>query len=58
MVARHATLKMAQAALQNPDNVVSEVAKRLNLTTTTLCTYLNGDGSLKEAGVRVMERSF
>jgi DNA invertase Pin-like site-specific DNA recombinase len=53
-----ATLKMAQVALQDPNTVVMEVAKRLNLTTTTLYTYLNGDGSLKEAGERVMRRSF
>ena len=38
------------AAMSDRNSVAHEVAKRLNVTTTTLYTYVNGDGSLKEAG--------
>jgi hypothetical protein len=31
------------------------VAKRLNLTTTTLYTYVNGDGTPKSAGQAVLD---
>jgi hypothetical protein len=31
------------------------VAKRLNLTTTTLYTYVNGDGTPKAAGQAVLD---
>lgn len=44
------TVKMAVAAMSDRNSVAHEVAKRLNITTTTLYTYVNGDGSLKEAG--------
>jgi len=39
----------------SPTNA-SEVAKRLGITTTTLYMYLNGDGSLKEAGQSIIRR--
>jgi hypothetical protein len=35
--------------------VAAEVAKRLNLTTTTLYTYVNGDGTPKAAGQAVLD---
>jgi hypothetical protein len=44
------TLKMAMTAMADPQSVASDVAKRLGITTTTLYAYVNGDGSLKEAG--------
>ena len=47
-------LKMAMSAMSSPQAVVSEVAKRLGITTATLYVYLNGDGSLKEAGNRLL----
>jgi predicted transcriptional regulator len=31
-----------------------DIAKKLNITTTTLYDYVNGDGSLKEKGENVM----
>lgn len=49
-----ATLKMAAAAMSDPKSVASEVAKRLNITTATLYTYVNGDGSLKAAGAKLL----
>jgi len=50
-----ATLKMAMAALADPNNNATEVARRLGLTRTTLYTYLNGDGSVKAVGQRLLE---
>jgi hypothetical protein len=49
------TLMMAMSALSDPKTNASEVAKKLGTTTTTLYLYLNGDGSLKEAGQNIME---
>lgn len=48
------TIKMAVAAMSDRNSVAHEVAKRLNITTTTLYTYVNGDGSLKEAGTKLL----
>lgn len=50
-----ATLKMAAAAMSDPKSIASEVAKRLNITTATLYTYVNSDGSLKPAGIKLVE---
>jgi hypothetical protein len=50
-----ATLKLAMKALEDKSITVQEVAKKLNMTTTTLYMYLNGDGSLKEPGYKVMK---
>jgi predicted DNA-binding transcriptional regulator AlpA len=33
-----------------------EVARRLGMTTTTLYEYVNGDGSLKQAGQALFEQ--
>ncbi|OAI01503.1 recombinase family protein [Methylomonas methanica] len=49
------TLMMAMSALSDPKANASDVAKRLGITTTTLYMYVNGDGSLKEAGRSIME---
>lgn len=48
------TLRMAMAAMSNPKAVASEVAKRLGITTTTLYMYVNGDGTLKEIGTKIL----
>nr|WP_241391272.1 recombinase family protein [Serratia proteamaculans] len=45
-----ATLNMAMAAMADPKAVAADVAKRLGMTTTTLYTYVNGDGSPKAPG--------
>ena len=50
-----ATLQMAMAAMADPKAVAAEVAKRLGLTTTTLYTYVNGDGSPKAAGQALLD---
>ena len=49
-----ATLKMAMTAMADPKSVAADVAKRLGITTTTLYMYVNGDGSLKQAGEKVL----
>lgn len=48
------TIKMAATAMSDRNAVARDVAKRLGITTTTLYEYVNGDGSLKEAGYRVV----
>ena len=51
------TLSMAMAAMADPNSKSSEVAKRLDITTTTLYAYENGDGSVKEPGQRLLDKS-
>jgi len=48
------TLIMAVKSLEDKTVTVQSVAKRLNMTTTTLYVYLNGDGSLKEPGYKLL----
>jgi DNA invertase Pin-like site-specific DNA recombinase len=48
-----ATLKMAMAAMADPQAVAQEVAHRLGMTTTTLYTYVNGDGTVKALGQKL-----
>jgi DNA invertase Pin-like site-specific DNA recombinase len=48
-----ATLKMAMAAMADPRAVAQEVAHRLGITTTTLYTYVNGDGTVKAPGQKL-----
>ncbi len=51
------TLKMAMAAMSDPKTKASEVANRLGITTTTLYAYVNGDGSVKDPGQRLLDGS-
>ncbi|AVP87965.1 site-specific recombinase, DNA invertase Pin [Candidatus Phycorickettsia trachydisci] len=51
------TLNLASIAMQNKESVAREVAKRLNITTTTLYHYVNSDGSLKEAGTLLLNKT-
>ena len=50
-----ATLKMAMVAMADPTSNATEIAHRLGITTTTLYTYINGDGSLKEMGQKLLD---
>ena len=43
-------LRIAIAAMSDPKSVASDVARKLNITTATLYSYVNGDGSLKQRG--------
>lgn len=49
-----AILKMAAAAMSDPKAIATEVAKHLNITTATLYSYVNSDGSLKPTGVKLL----
>lgn len=48
------TIKMAMSAMADQKTPAYEIAKRLGITTTSLYAYVNGDGSLKEAGKKVL----
>jgi len=48
------SLRIAIAAMSDRKTVASEVAKKLNITTATLYSYVNGDGSLKQRGKLLM----
>ncbi|TNF66842.1 MAG: recombinase family protein [Gammaproteobacteria bacterium] len=48
-------LTMAIASMSDRNSIASDVAKRLGITTSTLYSYVNGDGSLKEAGKKIMD---
>lgn len=48
------TLRMATAAMADQNSIASQVAKRLDITTATLYTYINGDGTLKDAGLKIL----
>jgi DNA invertase Pin-like site-specific DNA recombinase len=52
-----AVVKMAMAAMADPQAKPSEVARRLGITTTTLYAYVNGDGTVKAAGQRLLENT-
>jgi DNA invertase Pin-like site-specific DNA recombinase len=52
------TLKMAMAAMADTKTKASDVASRLGITTTTLYAYVNGDGSVKEPGQRLLDSAF
>lgn len=49
-----ATLQMVMAALSDPGSIVADVAKRLGITTTTLYTYVNGDGTPKASATAIL----
>jgi|SRR5882724_8791285 len=48
------TLHMARAAMTDPQANARAVARRLGVSTTTLYDYVNGDGSLKPPGKRLL----
>lgn len=49
------TLKMAMTTMADSASSPKEVARRLGITTATLYTYVNGDGSLKKPGQRLLD---
>ena len=53
----HSTLAMAMTALADPKAHAGNVAKRLGITTTTLYMYVNGDGTPKEAGQKLLNKA-
>jgi DNA invertase Pin-like site-specific DNA recombinase len=47
-------IQMASTAMSDRNTKAGDVAKKLGITTTTLYDYINGDGSLKEKGNKVV----
>lgn len=47
-------LRMAMAAMADPEAKPKEVAKSLGITTATLYAYVNGDGTVKEEGAKIL----
>lgn len=48
-------LRMAMAAMSDPESNATEVAKSLGITRTSLYDYVNGDGSLKGLGKHLLD---
>jgi len=48
------TLKLVMAAMSDHKAIATDLAKRLSITTSTLYKYVNGDGSLKEPGTKLL----
>jgi len=49
------TLKMAMTAMADPNSHPKDISRKLGMTTATLYTYVNGDGSPKEPGQRLLD---
>lgn len=47
-------LRMAMMAMADRDTKASDLAKRLGITTTTLYEYVNGDGTVKAPGHKLL----
>ncbi|MEM7422623.1 MAG: recombinase family protein [Pseudomonadota bacterium] len=50
-------LRMAMQAMADRETNASDLAKRLGITTTTLYEYVNGDGSVKAPGQRLLDQN-
>ncbi|WP_459208399.1 recombinase family protein [Francisella philomiragia] len=50
-------LRIAMQAMSDPKNNPTIIAKNLGITPTTLYTYVNGDGSPKELGIKIIKES-
>ena len=51
-----AMLRMAMNAMASRETNAQDLARRLGITTTTLYMYVNGDGTPKEPGQRLLEK--
>lgn len=49
------TLKLCMSALSDPTTNASDLAKRLSISTATLYDYVNGDGTPKEKGCKLLQ---
>ena len=50
-----AMLRMAMRAMADRDTNAQDLAQRLGITTTTLYMYVNGDGTVKAPGQRLLD---
>ena len=48
-------LRMAMRAMADRDTNAHDLAKRLGITTTTLYMYVNGDGTVKTPGQKLLD---
>ena len=48
-------LRMAIRAMASRDTNAQDLARRLGITTTTLYMYVNGDGTVKAPGQKLLE---
>ncbi|MDE0204434.1 MAG: recombinase family protein [Candidatus Tectomicrobia bacterium] len=51
------TLRMVMRAMADRDTIAQDLAKRLGMATTTLYRYVNGDGTAKEPGQKLLDAS-
>lgn len=49
------TLRMVMRAMADRDTIAQDLAKRLGMATTTLYRYVNGDGTAKEPGQKLLD---
>ena len=52
-----AMLRMAMRAMEERDTNAQDLAQRLGITTTTLYMYVNGDGTVKAPGQKLLDAS-
>ncbi len=50
-------LLMAMHSMANQNTKAADLARRLGITTTTLYMYVNGDGTVKEAGQKLLDKT-
>ena len=50
-----AMLRMAMRSMASRDTNAQDLARRLGITTTTLYMYVNGDGTVKEPGRKLLD---
>ena len=48
-------LRMAMTAMASRETNAQDLARRLGFTTTTLYMYVNGDGTVKEPGQKLLD---
>ena len=51
------TLKIAMAAMSDKKTNVQDLAKALNVSRPLIYLYLNSNGTLKEAGQKLMDKA-
>ena len=51
----HTMLRMAMNAMASRETNAQELARRLGITTTTLYAYVNGDGTVKAPGQKLLD---
>ena len=50
-----ATLRLAMHAMADRNTIVHDLAERLGITITTVYMHVNGDGSVKASGQKLLD---